>query len=532
MNRVASIEPVPEPVFLVSFLYVPRDGDDTDWYACEFFGRGSDPALRRLVVRVAEENQGLAQRLDRLLGLTSHDNFAEFRRAEKERDRRARRLLERTLTIDVARHEDVADALAETIEGWLDRNKGGNQRRDRQQPRAQNQPSAKQATSQPGRLIKNEHEQALTVAQEEGLDRPLVGDEPKPEDTDIEALWEMVREARDLYHEARKRYESRNQALDTRTAELGEQEQSITARGEELDTRESELAEERTALDKRDGEASERERTLLDRETDIRQREINAERGFIKERQEMLSQLDEAREAFRSELAEKWQASEARLKEREEALDERDDRLAGERRELENVKRRLGYEEADLEELRADLDDRAERRAAAIREELEHSNRSLAAQLEQAHGDRDRHEEMLRQREDADRKFGRRTPDDVLPELDALRAENDKLQAELAERPDAGAAARCRSKGCEAQWELRHDPEIASRVSGISGTDRATESRIPVFRPGDVNPDEWPDDAAPQWVDDILGCDVLAVPVARDGGGIAFLPPRTAPRSP
>ena len=119
-NCVASIEPIPEPVFLVSFLYVPRDGDDTDWHACEFFGRGSDPTLRRFVVRVAEESEGLAQRLDRLLGLTPHDNFVEFRRAEQERDRRARRLLERTLTIDVVRHEELADALAETIAGWLE----------------------------------------------------------------------------------------------------------------------------------------------------------------------------------------------------------------------------------------------------------------------------------------------------------------------------------------------------------------------------------------------------------------------------
>ena len=120
LNRIASIEPAPEPVFLVSFLYVPRDGDDTDWHACEFFGRGSDPALRRLVVRVAEEIEGLAQRLDRLLGLTSHENFAEFRRAEEERNRRARRLLERTLTVDVVRHEAVADTLMETIAGWLE----------------------------------------------------------------------------------------------------------------------------------------------------------------------------------------------------------------------------------------------------------------------------------------------------------------------------------------------------------------------------------------------------------------------------
>ena len=134
LNRVTSIEPVPEPVFLVSYLYVPRDGDDPDWYACEFFGRRSDPVLRRLVNGIAEENQGLAQRLDRLLGPTPHENFAQLRRAEKARDRRARRLLERALTIDITRHEDVADVLAEMIDGWLELHDLGNaasQRRHR-----------------------------------------------------------------------------------------------------------------------------------------------------------------------------------------------------------------------------------------------------------------------------------------------------------------------------------------------------------------------------------------------------------------
>ena len=91
-------------------------------------------------------------------------------------------------------------------------------------------------------------------------------------------------------------------------------------------------------------------------------------------------------------------------------------------------------------------------------------------------------------------------------------------------------AGRCRSTGCEARWELHQDPETV-RVE-LAGTDRAAESRIPVFRPGDANSDEWPDDAAPQWVDDVLGCDVLAIPVARDDGSIGFLPPRTASRSP
>ena len=119
LNRIRSIEPVPEPVFLVSFLYVPRDGDDIDWYACEFFGRRFDPALRRLVVRVANESDGLARQVDRLLGRTIHTNLAEFRRAEKERAARARRMLERTLTVDVLRHS-VVDELVEMVDGLLE----------------------------------------------------------------------------------------------------------------------------------------------------------------------------------------------------------------------------------------------------------------------------------------------------------------------------------------------------------------------------------------------------------------------------
>ena len=290
-----------------------------------------------------------------------------------------------------------------------------------------------------------------------------------PEDAGPEALWEMVREARDLYHEARNRYENRNQELDIRAAKLGEQEQSIIARGEELGMQESDLAGERIALDERGDKSSEREKMLLDRETHIRQREINAEAGFIKERQEMLSQLDEAREAFRAEFAEKRQESDARFREKEQALDEREERLAGEERDLAGAKRTLGYEKADLEDLRADLDDRAERRAAAIREELDHRIRSLEGQLGQARHDRDRHEELLRQREDADRKFGQRTPEEVLAELDALREANGKLRAELAERPDTDTAARLAELEREREAWQAERADLRRRVSEYKG---------------------------------------------------------------
>lgn len=101
--------------------------------------------------------------------------------------------------------------------------------------------------------------------------------------------------------------------------------------------------------------------------------------------------------------------------------------------------------------------------------------------------------------------------------------------AKFAPREHDCFAAHCRSIGCEAQWELRHVPAQASRVSG---TDRATESRIPVFQPGGADPDHWPVNTAPQWVDDFLGCDVLAIPEDwADGGVDRFLLPRTTPRS-
>ena len=110
-------------------------------------------------------------------------------------------------------------------------------------------------------------------------------------------------ETRHVYDEARKRYESRNEELGVRAKKLDEQEQANTALGEQLDVRDSELAEERAALDKRVDEATEWEKTLSERETEVRKREFNAERGFTKERLEMQSQLDEARDSFRAGFA-------------------------------------------------------------------------------------------------------------------------------------------------------------------------------------------------------------------------------------
>ena len=70
-------------------------------------------------------------------------------------------------------------------------------------------------------------------------------------------------------------------------------------------------------------------------------------------------------------------------------------------------------------------------------------------------------------------------------------------------------ATSCRSDSCRAQWELRHDP------------DPDTQSRVPVFWRRGFEDMTWVD------VDDVFGCDLLAIPPVGDDGRIAFRPPRT-----
>lgn len=367
--------------------------------------------------------------------------------------------------------------------------------------------------------IEQAHEEALEAATDQDIS--TIGNDPKPYGADLDALWETVREARDIFRSATKRAEeaaseaeesrsrqnARSEALDTREAALDERENAASTREADLDAKEQELAEASSAVAKRETEVGEREAAFGDREAAIRKREINAEAGFVAERAEMLAALDKSvedlrgtlaatereiadkrqawheeekaarsdlrteldaeRDEFKRKLEEDREADDERIAERERALDEREAQLVKDQSDLESAKRRLGFEEEDLKELRADLDKRVEQRAAAVREELEHQIRALEAQLQQARSDRDTHEERLRQREEADRKFGQRTPDEVLAELDGLRAEQHELKAALAERPDADAAAHLESLEKEKEAWQAERMDLRRQVSDL-----------------------------------------------------------------
>jgi hypothetical protein len=340
--------------------------------------------------------------------------------------------------------------------------------------------------------IQAAYEEAQAVVTE--TDISAISSEPRPEGTDLDKLWNMVREARDIFRSRTRaaevslaRADEIQRRNESKAAELDERAAALQGRKGEIDALETEVSERLEALDHREKELASRDADLVAREIALRQRALNAEAGFVAERRAALSALEESATGLTEEIAKTeriiaeqrtaWLAeqqaqrkkfneelravldarradAEKELAEREEELAKWEQEVQRVRRELDSLRRQLEYEDQHLRELRENLERRVEQRSAAVREELEHQVRALEAQLQQARKDRDAYESLLRKREDADRRFGQRTPEQVLREMDDLRAEREKLQAALAERPDVEAAARLRQLEVEREtWE-------------------------------------------------------------------------------
>ena len=133
LDRLRSIEPAPQAVFLVTYLYSPRGQDgDGDWYACEFFGRGDDSALRPLLIDVAQREKKLADLLDkRLFAVTRHGSSASFQQAAAARRARSCGLLTAVLTIGIESHA-VVERLRGMIDAFLEWHELGDHRGQRQ----------------------------------------------------------------------------------------------------------------------------------------------------------------------------------------------------------------------------------------------------------------------------------------------------------------------------------------------------------------------------------------------------------------
>jgi hypothetical protein len=167
---------------------------------------------------------------------------------------------------------------------------------------------------------------------------------------------------------------------------------------------------------------------------------------MAQERQLKLDALRVLQASERERAEASWQAD---LNRRTAALDDRSAALDGLEATL-NVRRNeqhaaqvdLKAAQEMLAEDRAGLDRKVERMVAERTEDLRHEVASLRKQLADARVHRDAYFNDLESRRELDRRFGGRTPEDILSTLTAAERERDMLAQQLRERPDARAAER------------------------------------------------------------------------------------------
>ena len=297
------------------------------------------------------------------------------------------------------------------------------QRKNRRQrpPRPQSQPIAQrpatpaQSPTATKAEIEKAHEDAVTSATESEI--AALSIEPRSPELDLDGMWKMAQEARDLFRAATQRHIATSE-------ELKMQQETFGRKHAELEERASKLNTDKQNLDERTAQ-------LGKREIEIREREADADRGFEDKRSAMLAQYDNAI-AKRCEALDK---RESELKAHEDQLEAKLHQLAGRERELQ-------WREEDIQDYERDLDSRVERLIAGQQEEHQHRLSAVEAQRDQARKDRDQHATAVQQREEADRRFGQRSPEQVLSKLDRLNDANEHLQAELAARPNVDAIER------------------------------------------------------------------------------------------
>jgi hypothetical protein len=189
-------------------------------------------------------------------------------------------------------------------------------------------------------------------------------------------------------------------------------------------------------------------------ERQLQQERTSQERQLQQERQAQEDQLRKERTEHEDQLrqARKEQAEE--LQSIRDKLEQDQEELRKKERELKVREEQLGWDRGDLTTARANLEQRVEQRAAARAEEMGHQLRALQERLDVASRERDRLGAILGGREEADRRFGQRTPEEVLAEIEALRRERESLKETLASRPGADAADRLRELVSEReQWQ-------------------------------------------------------------------------------
>lgn len=103
LGRVSMIDEEPQPVYLMTYLYLPDAG--TDWFACDPFGLGDSNAMRHRVEQVMQDMPRLFAVVDRLVRRRVLQGIEEQKRWNDEVRTMAELEVERRLTVAIRSHK-------------------------------------------------------------------------------------------------------------------------------------------------------------------------------------------------------------------------------------------------------------------------------------------------------------------------------------------------------------------------------------------------------------------------------------------
>jgi hypothetical protein len=307
-------------------------------------------------------------------------------------------------------------------------------------------------------------------------DLKALDENPQPApDSSLEDLITKASEALALLEVQRDRAKKEEETAKAKSTELEESHHNLESDREMAQLKHAEAEESKKAV-------KAKEKALLEREENLLKRELDADAGFEQRNRQALERLDKEAQSFREEFSnhrariaserEAWEkemldrrttfdeethrrrseieaeASEriehwkADVEKREAELEAREAELKAESTKLRKEARNIEVERELLAEDKQAATERAERIAASMLEEKDSEISALQERLTAARHERDNLGRSMSEREDADRRFDGRTPEEVLAELRKLRQEREKLRKALGGRPSAEAFQR------------------------------------------------------------------------------------------
>lgn len=111
LERVSLVDERPMPVFVTSFMYLPEAGDLAgEWHACDPFGLGVSPMLRRALEREMRSSSSLRSVLEGMIGRSLDEQIQAQQRWASEIRAMAINNVEKALSVsarDLPQYEDL-----------------------------------------------------------------------------------------------------------------------------------------------------------------------------------------------------------------------------------------------------------------------------------------------------------------------------------------------------------------------------------------------------------------------------------------